>query len=299
MMSPGQATTVLNLPDAEETILSETRAYKDPMAMMVNLGGKVNLRDNTGNERNEIRVNPMSAQSVNDTQRIFNPALLSVDTSKSRPHMINVTYALHWKIRRRLIRGLAEQFGRQAKMAITRNQDQSGLITLQSASESLGANGTAMKYSHLESAHELIMGSEDQDFGGPPVAIMHPRALRPVKLALAGSATLGNATPPYIPAGMSQDIIKMGMVERIDNMTIYLDRHTPITSAGNSTAGVFVPRGILLTRGRADWSDRKHEPDGGGTDYIYLFSEFGWTITQFSLTTHIVKITTTASKPTG
>ena len=298
-MSYGPGTEVINLKEAEEYIISEVRTYQDKMGVMVNLGHRETLGRNRGTTYQDVRVDPMAAQYMNDSTDIFNPAALSVSPTQATPHMSYVMYALHWKVKDRLTTGLAQRYGEQAAMAHSRLKDREGLVTFQSATDSLGADGENLTVGKFQAARDLIEESPDQNFGGPPVAVFHPWALYPLRVALTGSSFIGTNNDAYIPEGMSQDIIKTGKVEVLDGMTVFNDRHMSRASNNTVIGAIFVPMGIWMVKGRSDWGETEHKTTGGGTDYIFTFSEYTWTIPQYKNIRWIVRVIAEAAKPTG
>ena len=140
-----------------------------------------------------------------------------------------------------------------------RKEEKTGLTMLSGFSLGLGSAGTALNWEHIGAGRHAIRGGgggaaalvEPAPMASPILNVSHPHQLWPLAKDLAA---VGSTTP--YPVGLSADIVKMGRVGKIQDVTTFEAGLLTIDSSDDAIGGMFAKDALILVYGeREEYQD--------------------------------------------
>lgn len=263
-------TTTGSLSDSLPLVLDSARIRREYPPVVPKLFEYHKLDDNTGLSWEEIELGRFTAQSITETTRLDNYQQYADTMARLTPTVSGLATLVTDRVYHRLSNNVLAQFGGLLQDAIERKKDLDCLTVLDGATNSTPGAGNTLSSSHLTAAHANSAGNATEGGVTPFYAVLHRFQIKDIQ------DELNSAIGTYpIPAGLTEEVFKMGFAGMIDGMSIYEDNNIPIDSAADSKGGVFPRMGCLFVQGISRRKPTvRDEEYGGGADKVFLYDEY-------------------------
>ena len=270
-MATGETFTS-SLGDSLETIIAAARAVREYEGVMQRLAQVETLEENTGLSWREITYAKLTASSVSETQRVWNPQQFSDSAFALTPTMTVIHTFVSDRVKRRLNQKALAKMGSLSQKAIERKKDTDGITLLDGASNSQPGAGNALSSGVIAAANTNIRSNATEASEGPVRCVLHGFQRKD----LYDELTAGLGTYP-VPEGVTARVFKEGFAGRIDTVEVFIDDNITVDSSSDAKGGVFAQEGCLLIQGKKPWTETRREPDiGGGGESIWHYDEYIW-----------------------
>ena len=253
-------TLAANVAETTQAIITATQELMPQKSVMMNLVERITIPK--GHASVQIpRVNPASLASVllpTEGDEIVSTSQFDLTSTTISPTLRVISYR---------ISGRAEYFGRDDVVKMVSNeisraqaqdidQDLLAEITNFHTSNDVGSSNTDITVAVLRTAVRLLQANPVSLGGpaeGPFNCVISPIANENLMTNL-GLQGVVSSTSPWIPAGMSEDLIRNYMIpqNQIVGVTLFWDGYMTENGSGDTLGGMFSKQAIQLVMSK-DW----------------------------------------------
>ena len=256
-------------------MVASARRTREHMGKIAMLCERHMLRRGTGLAWIEPQVGQVQAQNITQNQELENPQQIRiVRTLSIVPKAVAVQIMMTDDIQGHIDPRVWAQMGYQAQAAITRKQDQDGLLAFNAAGKLYGADGASFDVHKIRSAASIMRGNTEEPAMGPINCVAHRFQIKDIEDLF--SSNIGGSDYGQTTQGLSQAVFQNGWRGRVADVMVYEDNLIPITN--NTARAVVFPReGMVLINDSIMSREVERKPRyGEGADLVILREKYGY-----------------------
>lgn len=268
-------TFVAQVEEGLHTTVAFARQRREfPSDIMVKLSDRQTLQEGTGTAWNEFIAENLIAQNYGETDVIDNPQQLDAAALLSAtPQLVAIQTFIGRRVAARLSPTAFATFGTLGQNAIQRKKNTDGHALFAAATVTLGATGTTATHGAILAAARRIRVDATEPGPEPIAAVLHGYTIHD----LQSEVLSGVGTYP-IPAGLTEQVFRMGFKGSVGDVLIWEDGLIVVNSTPDTRGGIFSygPGGaVVLVQGLSPWREIKERPEKGygGVD-VWLKDEY-------------------------
>lgn len=290
---PAGDNTTLVLTESLDDIAASARSRREYEGVVPQLVETRTLDPHTGLSWKELLYEKIEAQSVTETTQNDNFQQYDDSSISITPQMYQIATFVTDKAMRNLSTVAIAQMGALAGNAMTRKQDQEGLVALDGTSSTqLGTANQSATTSLVAAARYNITSNTTEPGGmGGIAGVFHGFVLKDFFDELVG----GIGTYP-VPEGATARVFQNAFNLPIANVTLFEDGNITIDSNSDAKNFVFSRDSTVLVRGMSIKRETERMPRrGGGGDAVILTDEWAYGFRQDAWVREIIADATAPS----